>query len=157
MTDHQMYDLYYILIAIRMRPSAIPALALAEVAELCGTSAAADFQQTIRRHGVTAECCCFACMEGMPVRPCGTKEEIALMRDIFHTASVLRRNDQFSALYELADAAHNFPLTIARQQRGTIPYLQSELERFTKMTGMRLLPAPLPMENDKGGIPHDPS
>lgn len=143
MNDHQLNDLYRILIAVRMEPASIPARAFARIAALCrsGTEETEAFRRCVRESGAVGRACCFAMMDDREAVSRGTREEWALMADIFHTAAVLRREEKLPALRDLADAAHNFPLSLIRGDRNTIPYLRSEMQYFTEMTGMELLHA----------------
>lgn len=143
MNDHQMYDLYRILIATRMEPTAIPAKAYARIAALCrsGTEDREAFRRCVRESGAVGRACVFAELDDCEAVSRGTSEEQALMADIFHTAFVLCREGNLSALRVLADAAHNFPLSIIRRDVDTIPYLRSEMQYFTELTGLELLSA----------------
>lgn len=143
MNDHQMYDLYRVLIAARMEPTSIPAEAYARIAVLCqsGTEEKDAFRRCVRESGAVGRACVFADLDDSKAVSRGTSEELAIMADIFHTAAVLRREENLSALRALADAAHNFPLSIIRGDWNAIPYLRSEMQYFTELTGLELLHA----------------
>ena len=57
MYDYQMYDLYRILIATRMEPTAIPAKAYARIAALCrsGTEDREAFRRCVRESGAVGQ------------------------------------------------------------------------------------------------------